>query len=996
MFSPEESLSPSKKEIKDSLMRLFNTVRSKDPELVRVVEKLSELKLSGVAWQNLKISMIQSHQLTLSHVDQIQVCLKVNSKEQQEQLLADYLIEVKQDWPDQIPLVKYLSAENFVHSLKVLGGTESFYEDVRNLARKIEDHQRWNFEERQELHLKMIQFVQPLESLVDSEHRDYLLLAALRSFPVIGEKTGELIKILAELGRLHFKDSSSREDFYAHFLGGGSDLLSEHNAERVSQKSLGLERLLSENKSTQLTQLVRQIVDSETPVTSLYHLICVLSSSLPDVLQEEATRDELLFNRNEELVNALSAVGRLARNYIEGLLDLGGANWQRVSRIAILSGGKLAEAYQLNSSYHQLEPEDLTLLSLAERFPDIFAEESVWPARIKEILDYQERNFSDDLNFRLKLYGVLNDEFKRVLNQEESSLETPLDYLEIELLMRERKDLNNYLNYQIILQETVNLRNDFNVQKVDFIENLVKAMLVTPVFELSIIANCLICMVDENLRTYLGKRLLELPDNHRADLVYEVTTGYLDKQLTNLLDSFLNSESLERFVMYQYGFLSFGGILGVVMISAGGQPGTEEFQSRTYSKFVNADQLPRSDEVLATEMRQELGASFRRMYQDYQSFGALTYDARGPEPVLAEFGQAVYQSAERIHSADRNSYLGKGFKFSNPNIKRLFVLEKGSQPLIKYQESWPWLAESLENYSTSKSYLTRAFKAFANPGDSRLTIEGIDYAYLVFNEHHLNYSGKLAFLVPVQILDSELSPSLVALNKMQKNTDKLVDSKEAQLTPERLVALGEQLGQPVYNVGCGSSFTGGFGNVFRKYVADNSPLSGFINDRLDLWGVPHKEFDFEDPMDIIDHRVILAAVEAGQGYSDLFNLTLANFHKGQVVGNLNPYYMIEKAVGWHDALRELGAERETFPVLYLADSLDTRQAPFAYFTLDTYDMILRDRDGKALGIYDETTTVEFKTLWSELVTPALSTATDLRFYDRRTIRELVPFDLDRA
>ncbi len=993
---------------RDTIARFLRRTTESSPinsvELIKSVELLFALSLSNSEWKNLIECVDTGVRLRPETWLNISESLTKLSPHDRNIILASYpfrssllsSLPVAVDGPGVF--LSFLAITNFVRDVESTSSPK-LTEQAKKFAIKVENEFGNDFNQRQAFYAQTLELLNEIDQEYLPSVKDYIASQLFAQALFLGNEAKEFFSHLNQVSKVFLVENEEleAEEFFRKLLVGPGPFETELFGYNLTRLKNGLKEFVEQLNTPEFSRHAQEISLAEDLPNTLLRVICLLDLKLPEELKDDAIIDFLLLDKNPGAVNNLQLIQIFTSDYLKSILVLGPNARTELHRINQFLDGNILSLVRFNSAYFLADSREHSIVGLMQAYPEFFKTDSPWISWIKGVLDYQDSICDDTLTFRQTLYAVLNTAFRK-------GDDTLLDSWEIYDLKLSSQSLSNFFRLQILLEETAPLRVDYKVTKTDFLENLLRALGDhQETNELTVIAKTLIMMGNDPLRTYLTKQLLILPDlASKQNLIKSFASGFLKKKLTDFVAKFLNSEDLSSYITPQFTAYQFGPLLILSMSSQFSNlpinASFAEIQSNHFTSFVLADRLPKATPEETALMQQQLSTAFQRMYQDYHGFGALTYDARGAKSVLSEFGRCVFQSADAINSLNVNSYPGHGYKFSYPKIENLFNLEKGDQPLRTYKETWPWLADCLQHFPTTEIYNLRAFKAFGNSNDPRLCIDGVDYVYLFSNEHYLNYAGELALLVPAQFLENELADTLIPLAIHKGPDPKVADSANSHLTLEKLIHLGKERGIPVFRIGCGSNLSGGFCNVFEKDFDDHDTWVDGSLLRIDLWGRGHKDNSslswLVEQREVERHQQIAKAVDAGQGYSDLFNIVLANFHKGQVVGNQNPYYMLDKAVYWNETLDKVGADKDVYPVLYLASSTNLARAPFNYFTLDSKDLILRDSEGRALAVYDEYLSSHFKAVWEELVLPALTSATDLRFYDRRTIKDLVPFNMD--
>ncbi len=472
------------------------------------------------------------------------------------------------------------------------------------------------------------------------------------------------------------------------------------------------------------------------------------------------------------------------------------------------------------------------------------------------------------------------------------------------------------------------------------------------------------------------------------------------------------------------------------------------FSIRKSQNGIDNDYKYQAYNPQAIKTQMETERTFLRLFDLNYGFSALTFDCkRTPEkepPLLAQFGNDVGK-VSYINAKDISLFPGRGFEISDFNLNKIFVSDKEnkSDPFHLYKTAWPWSKDIFNDFTKTRFIFTRGFVAAINK-DKKYTLDGTSYSYFVVNNHHHNKGCDVAYLVPTAILEKKLEKTQIPYKDYLGYSKEYKDINEAGLTIEDLIESSKKQGLQVLNLGWGSNFSGGLCNA---YPLDSKPYFLWEKDlrdnhTTDFWGRVHKshmrghyEINMSKELDKKlrplrkAHDNVYQITNNYQNLFDLFRLSMALWRKGLTVGerviesiddelsqsfepqnlessseesdseldsdfdtnssvyaqNPNLFRMLSEAYKWHEGRKQGINDKNYFPILVITDTLDYWTQPESPIMLDTYDMIVHEKD-KAIPLSDEEIGDIEKGLWTKLFLPkVLDSSKDLRFYDRRDL-----------
>lgn len=430
-------------------------------------------------------------------------------------------------------------------------------------------------------------------------------------------------------------------------------------------------------------------------------------------------------------------------------------------------------------------------------------------------------------------------------------------------------------------------------------------------------------------------------------------------------------------------------------------------------------------------MVDEVKGVYRGVFDIHYGFGHLTYECQKPpggsDWMLVRFGLDTSVRVDRLRSEGGDHFPGPGCWISGLRLDRLFAVNPKTpeDPYSLFKAAWPWAARELEELPMSRFLFSRGVRAIVGPSEPKYNLDGIHYSLVAWNEHFKNEMLNAAALVPTDLLFEVMKGRAAPV---QEPGERPLVSPDQELngdylTFESLVEKSEARGVNVLNLGWPSNL----GGLCNAYPPCSSPYflwePGVYAETRDHAGHVHKshilgryvstltpEIDKRmEPMREA-HKLVHRLASAYLNLNDLFRLSLSLWHKGLTVTEEmgedaklkveredgdrrdlgeNELRMLKEAHLWNGLHAQGVRERNSFPVLCLAKTLDHWNRVRSSVVLDTYDMTLRLPGEKSVQLTPGTSgTSGFEVgVWSKYVRPIYYSRADLdlRFLDRRVV-----------
>ena len=462
------------------------------------------------------------------------------------------------------------------------------------------------------------------------------------------------------------------------------------------------------------------------------------------------------------------------------------------------------------------------------------------------------------------------------------------------------------------------------------------------------------------------------------------------------------------------------------------------------------DHVPYAEEDPKTpKVRKQTRRVLRRAFNVYHGFTSRQIETRRPatsiSPLLYRFGEDVADFVGNINSSNNNAYPGKGIFISGLIRPKIFapdpkLSEQGKDPYSDYKATWHLFAKEFDDLEETDFIFTRGFIAISCPQNEKYVLDGTHYSYIVFNDHFYNFDFDIAYLVPTEILYSKLKGTIIPPNL--KPGLKIKDINEADLLPKDLIESSKRAGVNILNIGWGSNIGGSLSNA---YPLDSKPFHEWEIERRahetkDYAGHVHKSRMFGNYRNKLDsqlkkglkplrkaHEQVYRVTNSYQNLYDLFRIAHSLWNKGFTVGTPNSKYlteeeensnqgdpfegkefkpqdllvtgddfyanpnvlrMLEEAFIWNQKRQNKYDDRNHFPILTIADTVDDWKKPDSNFTIDTFDMTARIGD-EVIQLnrgFDEFGPDE-SAFWYDRIMPLVKddTSKDFRFYHRKDL-----------
>jgi hypothetical protein len=428
-------------------------------------------------------------------------------------------------------------------------------------------------------------------------------------------------------------------------------------------------------------------------------------------------------------------------------------------------------------------------------------------------------------------------------------------------------------------------------------------------------------------------------------------------------------------------------------------------------------------------MMTQVKGIYRGCFDMHYGFGHSTFECKTPpgalDWMLIRFGFDIGVRVDRLHSHSSDLYPGPGCIISGMKLDRVFAKNPYTpeDPYYLFKKSWSWAAQEFEDLELTRFLFSRAVRGVVGPNLPQYHLDGVHYSLVVWNDHFLNPNLDAAALVPTKVLMAALRGKHSEIRALGQ-TPALGHGESVHddaLTLSELATACEAQGLNLLNLGWASNL-GGLCNAYpplsapyfeweRKLVAHSKDRAGHVHKAHisghDVWKMNEETERLLIPLrETHDH--VHKVSSAYLNLNDLFRLSLAMWHKGLTVteelGEMaEPEFtqdndpqlsaqelrMLHEAYRWHQ-LHERGVtEKDAFPVLCIAPTLDNWSRVYTPFMLDTFDMSMRVANEEHIQLPRETGGhgAFEATVWSKLVKPLYYTRADrdLRFLDRRSV-----------
>ncbi|HMO01551.1 MAG TPA: hypothetical protein PKD37_05330 [Oligoflexia bacterium] len=319
----------------------------------------------------------------------------------------------------------------------------------------------------------------------------------------------------------------------------------------------------------------------------------------------------------------------------------------------------------------------------------------------------------------------------------------------------------------------------------------------------------------------------------------------------------------------------------------------------------------------------------------YTLFRELTMEARrlpnGSPSLIAKFGEDCFEMVQGVHSSKIETHPGRGFLLTGPKIKKMFFLDHSSSDhLWEYKASYRYANETFEAFKETSFLLTRSYLVVINK-DDRFNVDGINYSYLINNDHRIGSYDDSAFLIPTKIIERLLGKSLYNLKDGPKSGTKDLGDSSQPVSYLDLIRVATMAKMPPLNISSGSVLFGGMSNALPVGWEPLLAWERTDNSKTwkDIWGHHHlawlvRKTNVEDREKVLQpfadyHDLVSQVVKTYQQLTNLFFLRYGAY-KNQLV----PYsattqtelpLMLDYLLRWHKTGHEKGLKIRDFPVL---------------------------------------------------------------------------------
>ncbi len=431
------------------------------------------------------------------------------------------------------------------------------------------------------------------------------------------------------------------------------------------------------------------------------------------------------------------------------------------------------------------------------------------------------------------------------------------------------------------------------------------------------------------------------------------------------------------------------------------------------------------------QMMTEVREVYRACFDMHYGFGHSTFECMTPpgaaDWMLIRFGFDLAVRVDRLHSTNKDEYPGPGCLLSGWKLDRIFAKNPSTphDAYSSFKDAWPWAANEFEDLAQTRLLVARGVKALIAPQHDKYHLDGTHYSVMAWPDHFLNPNLDAVALVPTEVLMTALRGKHSPIDEPgQRPTITPKNSvHDDALSFPRIVAESSARGLNVLNLGWVSNL----GGLCNSYLPLSTPhfewerkLLGHSQDRA---GHVHKSHITGSYVSKINesterllaplrtaHKSVYRVATAYFNLYDLHRISLAMWHKGLTVvegmgemtepqftqesgQQLNPHElrMLHEAYLWH-GLHERGVtDKDAFPILCIAPTLDNWSKVRSPLILDTFDLSLRAAGHEAVQLPDGTGghgTFEAG-VWATVVKPLYFTDynLDLRFLHRRSITD---------
>ncbi len=458
---------------------------------------------------------------------------------------------------------------------------------------------------------------------------------------------------------------------------------------------------------------------------------------------------------------------------------------------------------------------------------------------------------------------------------------------------------------------------------------------------------------------------------------------------------------------------------------------------------------------------------FDRVFDIHYGFSPVMFEARRkPDKGPSSLERFARDSAKKYYYANSSSgeeFPGKGLCVDgldipsivgfSKRIDRQLYADQIREQVNVYKQNIPWLATAIDDAAYTSYIFLRGMMVITPPMVSSYELTGrqgdrVHYSMVVYNDHFHNDGLRAAYMVPTEVVNDMIGPSLIPELEFRGFTKQKIDLTKVDLSPKDFVAEANRRNMNVLDIGAASNLAG----LCNAYPPKSKPYHNWEVDighshYTDGHGHRHKDLYFRrsgyGEINGAELKLLQKAhtdlVKLSKKHYDLLNvfrLGLANRHKGisyisdrsefqleddiipedleQETAFLDSEEFSEDDIGdasklslyeayrWHRELQEddlfqgTVTKPDKFPVLAVSDTFNWGgQVSKPSFMLDTYDMKFYSRKpggDYSVKEFDTTKPGEMEEFfWNQKILPILTNpGLDLRFYHRDDLKGVLP------
>lgn len=646
------------------------------------------------------------------------------------------------------------------------------------------------------------------------------------------------------------------------------------NGPLVLDLTLKLEDVIKAGASPKLLSLFQDLLD--------YHLFFGKSTlKVVDAFKKSAKAnpdDKLVENLDSEIKNHMkSKPGSISS----------------VNKILDLMSSSTSEQLQF---YFDLRKRFVMAGKVSDDFLDCFLEtvslnlsESYW----KEFKDSAER-----FAYRPWVLEAFIDSFNKIIKANRNvSIDLIKDFNETVLYLKDNQSMNNlsdlYAPIYVDLAKNNYEKDDFGPITKYVLRNDNKAVSSEDPFKalnqlfkknlsknaFKVISDFVVCLNDKKLDVAKGLYFVNEFFKHSGFAEIPIA-AFVKKLKNNQIPNSEISSSLNTINSY---------LLLRALIRREGN--LEEIRT-DLSRVMHSDSMPVfrnrfGSDNLERRMFSESELILRDAYDMHEGFGSLTFESRRSfdreSCLMARFGNDVGKS-EYVYAEDINKFPGRGIILSSVDPRRIFASDKqnSENPFQIWTDSLKIKPYLFEDLSSAEFLFTRGLIAVLCPENNRYAIDGVNYSYVVLNNHFLTSGTDVAFLVPTQVLKEKLSGTTISFE--DGSTAKKANTKDVnneKMAISELIKGSLDLGLDVLNVGWASNLGGGLCNA---YPPKSSPHFEWERDldnvhSRDIFGHYHKAhiIDYSDMSEL--ENTIQSYIYSDHTMNTVFDDTLGGTYE---------------------------------------------------------------------------------------------------------------------